>query len=220
MMTFSGETTVTSRLPAAARCLALLLLLLSAGCAAKATAPSAQEEMPQIRTIAVLPVEIVAEGRGSDPAAKERMETGRQILNNLLVEYFAGTENVTLVTEEERDRLGKDFISCRTTAAVTICRAHRTDAVLLLTLNRFRERDGGDYSVNSPASVSFDYKLISGESGQTLCSGVFDETQQPLLDDLLVFFQRAKRGFKWLTAEALAREGLVQKLALCPYLKK
>jgi hypothetical protein len=103
---------------------------------------------------------------------------------------------------------------------VTICRTFRADAVLILTLNRFRERDGGEYSVNSPASVAFDYKLISGESGQTLCSGVFSETQQPLLDDLLVFFQRAKRGFKWITAEALAREGMEQKFALCPYLEK
>lgn len=216
MTIFSGETAVAS----AARLLAALCLLLFAGCAPKATVQSTQEELAQVRTIAVLPVEVVAGGRSNGPAEKERMEKGRQTLNNLLVEYFAGTENIILVTEEERDRLGEDFTNCRPTAAMTICRTFRADAVLVLTLSRFRERDGGEYSVNSPASVAFDYRLVSGESGQTLCSGVFNETQQPLLDDLLVFFHRAKRGFKWITAEALAREGIAQKFSLCPYLPK
>lgn len=208
--------------PLTALCtLAALALLLLAGCAAKTTGQFIPpEDMPVINTIAVLPVEIVAEGRSSSPAEKERLEKGRHSLNTLLLEYFAGMENITLVTEEERDRLDKSPVSCQITPAGAICRTYQVDAVLLLTLNRFRERDGGDYSVNSPASVAFDYRLISGETGQTLCSGVFNETQQPLLDDLLVFVQRAKRGFKWLTAEALAREGMQEKFALCHYLKK
>jgi hypothetical protein len=217
-MTQTGETTVTSRtLPVLALLAALCLLL--ASCAPRHAALP-QEETVRVRSIAILPAELVAEGRSSSPEEQAALETGLQTMNSLLVEHFAGRENIVLVTEEERNRLGADFLSCRPTAALAVCRAYQADAVLLLTLNRFRERDGGDYSVNSPASVAFDYRLIKGDTGQTLCSGVFNETQQPLLDDILLFFQRAKRGFKWLTAEALAREGLAQKLALCPYLQK
>ena len=109
---------------------------------------------------------------------------------------------------------------CRTTAAVTICRTTKADAVLLFTLHRFTERVGVEASIVSPASVVFDYKLIHAETGQTLCSGVFDETQKPLLDDMFQFFKKLKRGVKWLSAEELARDGFKQKIADCPYLKK
>ena len=80
------------------------------------------------------------------------------------------------------------------------------------------ERDGGDYSVNQPASVSFKYQLIHVPTGTTLCLGVFDETQQTLLSNLFSFSKASSRGFKWVKAEQLAREGLHEKLNDCRYL--
>lgn len=197
----------------------LAVLTLLSGCAR--TAKTAPEELLPIKTIIVLPVEIDTDSQNTrSPKETQQLEKGQKIVDTMLAEYFAGREDIDLLTPGQRDALDKDMNRCRTTAAVTICRTKRADAVLLCTLHRFTEREGSEYSIVSPASVAFDYKLIQAETGQTICSGVFSETQQPLLDDMFQFFKKAQRGVKWLSAEELVRAGFQQKIADCPYLKK
>jgi len=170
--------------------------------------------------IVVLPAEIDMDSKsGRSPKEIQQLEKGQKLIDAMLAEYFSGRDDVTILTAAQRDALDKDMTRCRTTAAVTICRTKKADAVLLYTLQRFTEREGAEYSIISPASVSFDYKLIQAETGQILCSGIFNETQQPLLADMFQFLKKAKRGFKWLSAEELARDGFQQKIADCPYLK-
>ena len=198
----------------------LTVLTLLSGCA-RSTAKTQPEDLAPIKTIVVLPVEIGRDSQSSrSPKEMKGLEKGQILLNTLLAEQFSGREDIALLTPEQRDALEKDMIRCRTSAVVTICRTKVADAVLLCTLQRFTEREGTEYSIVSPASVAFDYKLIQAETGQTLCSGTFTETQQPLLDDMFLFFKKAKRGVKWLSAEELVRDGLQQKIADCPYLKK
>ena len=200
----------------------LSMLFLFSGCA-RTTAQIQKEDLLPIKTILVLPAEVDTDtdGQGSrSPNEIQQLEKGRKLIDTMLAEYFSGRKEVTLLTEGQRDSLDKDMTRCRTTAAVTICRTTKADAVLLFTLHRFTERVGVEASIVSPASVVFDYKLIHAETGQTLCSGVFDETQKPLLDDMFQFFKKLKRGVKWLSAEELARDGFKQKIADCPYLKK
>ncbi|MGV1099222.1 hypothetical protein ACUUL3_07390 [Thiovibrio sp. JS02] len=197
------------------------LLLALFGCAQKTAQQTQEDELFPIKTIVLLPVEIAPDGNTS-PSEKERaqLEAGQIAMNAILAEYFAGNDQINILTEGQRDALDKGFTRCRTTAAVNICRIYKADAVLLCTLHRYVEREGTEYSIISPATVAFDYKLVLAESGQTLCAGTFTETQKPLLDDMFQFFKKAKRGFKWLTAEALARDGVQQKLANCLYLQK
>jgi hypothetical protein len=198
----------------------LTVLTLLSGCAQKTVQVQAEELAP-IKTIVVLPVEISADGQSSRPAKEmQQLEKGQVLLDTMLAEYFSNREDIALLTPGQRDALEKDMARCRTSAVVTICKTKVADAVLLCTLQRFTEREGSEYSIVSPASVSFTYKLIQAETGKTLCSGAFDETQQPLLADMFQFFKKAKRGVKWLSAEQLAREGFKQKIADCPYLKK
>lgn len=198
----------------------LTVLTLLSGCA-RTTAQIQPEELLPIKTIVVLPVEIDTDGQSTRlPKERQQLEKGQKLVDTLLADYFSGREDVALLTPGQRDALDKDMNRCRTTAAVTICRTKKADAVLLCTLHRFTEREGNEYSIVSPASVAFEYKLIQAETGQTLCSGVFDETQQPLLANMFQFFKKAQRGVKWLSAEELAREGFKQKIGDCPYLKK
>lgn len=198
----------------------LTVLTLLSGCA-RTTAQIQPEELLPIKTIVVLPVEIDIDGQSSrSPKERQQLEKGQQLVDSMLADFFSGREDVALLTPGQRDALDKDMTRCRTTAAVTICRTKKADAVLLCTLHRFTEREGNEYSIVSPASVAFEYKLIQAETGQTLCSGVFDETQQPLLANMFQFFKKAQRGVKWLSAEELAREGFKQKIGDCPYLKK
>jgi hypothetical protein len=179
--------------------------------------------MPALKSIVVMPVDIIPaeEGRKRPAAEQEALEKGRIGLDSLLVEYLAGKENVRFMSAAERDALGdKSYARCRTSAAITICQQVGGEAVLLVTLYRYRDRQGHEYSVAQPASVAFDYKLLEAGSGRTLCAGVFDETQQALSENIFDFARFTRRAFKWITAEALAREGLEQRLSNCPPLKK
>lgn len=75
---------------------------------------------------------------------------------------------------------------------------------------RFQERRGGNFSVERPASVGYHVHLF-GPAGLAKVV-VFDETQQPLSENVFGFFTFLRRGAKWITAEALAREGVDKAL--------
>lgn len=204
-------------------CFAILASLTLSGCATQGASQQAVDEVAPLKAIVVMPVDIVPaeEGRKRPIAEQETLDKGRILLDSLLAEYLTGKENVRFMSAAERDTLGaKSFARCRTSAAVTICQQVGGEAVLLLTVNRYRDRQGNEYSVAQPASVAFDYKLLEAGSGRTLCAGVFDETQHSLSENILDFARFSKRGFKWISGEALAREGLEQRLSNCPYLKK
>ena len=93
-----------------------------------------------------------------------------------------------------------------------IGRALNADAIFVGYIYRFRERVGGEYSVDLPASVAFDIHLIRVEDGRVLWSAHFDETQQPLSDDLFRLGLFLKRKAKWITAKDMAISGLEDML--------
>ncbi len=90
------------------------------------------------------------------------------------------------------------------------------DAVLVGRVYRFQERLGSGYSADLPASVSFDILLIYVEDGRVLWHGRFEETQQPLSENLLTINSFFKRKARWLTAEELADDGLREVLTTFP----
>jgi hypothetical protein len=77
---------------------------------------------------------------------------------------------------------------------------------LNVLIYRFRERMGGDFAVDKPASVGFHVHLMEG--GVAKETFVFDETQQPLSENVLALGTFFKRGAKWITAGELTREGV------------
>ena len=99
-------------------------------------------------------------------------------------------------------------------------RALHADAVLAGYLYRFQKRIGTEYSVESPASVSFDIHLIRVMDGRVLWSGNFDETQQPLSDNLFRLGAFLQRKAKWVTANEMAISALDNMLKTFPGLKK
>ena len=199
----------------------LSLMATFAACTAKAPI-TPKKELAPIKTIVVLPVEIrtTGESNGLTNQTTKHLVNGQEALNTLLGEYFSGKENIRVLTEGQRDSMEKNFTRCRTTDAVTICNTYNADAVLICTLHRYAEREGTEYSVIKPASVAFDLKLVMAQNGKTLWSGAYNETQQHMLTNIFKFFEKAKRGFKWITAQALAKEGLHQKLNKCRYFNK
>lgn len=193
--------------------------LLLVSCSAKKLPPAEEVKAPaSIDSLAVLPAEIDRSDKDYDHATIRQLETGVATINTILQEMLADKKGIMLLTENQKESLLVDFHGNPQATARYIGQQLGVDAIMLTVVNRYSERDGGDYSVNQPASVSFKYQLIHVPTGTTLCLGVFDETQQTLLSNLFSFSKASNRGFKWIKAEQLAREGLHEKLNDCQYL--
>ncbi len=91
-------------------------------------------------------------------------------------------------------------------AAVGECM--KVDFLLVPHIIEFRERDGGEAGVITPAKIIMDIFLVDVRNKALTSRSHFDETQTALTDNLLDTGQFISRGGKWSTALALAREGM------------
>ena len=83
-------------------------------------------------------------------------------------------------------------------------------------LYRYRERKGVSYTVEQPASVSFEIHLLRVSDGALVWRGSFDKTQSSLMENVLQFSSFFRGKGKWVTAEELAEEGIEQVLKTFP----
>lgn len=189
-------------------CAALVFLTLFSGCAAKKTTPKPEEKQYEIHAIGVLPV----------IPATTAAAAGTDAVNGLLAEYFRDRDDVNLLHKNMVESMNLGPALSPGEQARAVGRALNKDAVLVLTLTRYRKRDGDQYSSDNPASVAFEYQLVHTSDGEPLCAGRFDETQKSFSADILAFSTMFRRGFKWITSRQLAKEGLDKTLGTCRYL--
>jgi hypothetical protein len=90
------------------------------------------------------------------------------------------------------------------------------DAVLTGVITRYDDRQGNALLVDHPASVAYEAFLISARDGEILWRARFDETQRPLLDNLLLAERFFKGGGVWQTNDTLARIGLERVVKTIP----
>ncbi len=195
----------------------LLLCFLLASCVTMESRPTT-EPASTVASIAVLPVEILASEQIPGRAKKE-LAVGQTRVEALLAEYFAPlkTPKVHFVHRNTVEGLLGPGSGSRQRQAMTIGRQLGADAVLLLELSRYRQRQGTPYSVVSPAAFGFHYSLVRVADGMVLCSGTFDQQQQAAFENIFAF--SFKRGLRWLPVEDFARQALWEKLAQCPLLE-
>lgn len=84
------------------------------------------------------------------------------------------------------------------------------DSSITGLIKYYREREGSDLGVKSPASVIFIMHLADAETYVTYWSCEFDETQLPLFSDITRIKKFFNRKGKWITAEDLLKEGIDQ----------
>jgi hypothetical protein len=84
----------------------------------------------------------------------------------------------------------------------------QADAAIIGYLYRWKEREGSDYAVNSPASVFYNLYLVSPDNGSVLWKGQFNKTQRSLSENLLDIRTFFKGKGKWMTADDLAVMGM------------
>ncbi|MBC8316689.1 MAG: hypothetical protein H8E41_02215 [Desulfobulbaceae bacterium] len=173
-----------------------------------------------VQSITVLPVKIAQADKDTSHTISKQLQEGSLVLTSTIKEVLKDKERVSYLFSGQQESLLGNFHGSRNEAAVFIGKKIETDAVLIPTLHRYIDREGKTYSVNQPASVSFEYSLIHVKTGKTLCTGFFDETQEALSSNLFSFKQAAKRGFKWITAREFTEEGLKDKFSDCQYLSK
>lgn len=133
-----------------------------------------------------------------------------------LREYFGDSPRVVMLGEDQlQSLLGPATGTNRQLVQVAGEKLGCTTA-LLITLERYRERLGDEYSATDPASLAFDYKLVNVADGKVICFGQFDETQKAVSENVLDIGQAYKRGFKWITVADLTKEALKRKFTNCP----
>ncbi|HKK34237.1 MAG TPA: hypothetical protein VJ934_11905 [Desulfomicrobiaceae bacterium] len=75
----------------------------------------------------------------------------------------------------------------------------------------WEERQGGEWGVETPASVTFDLYLITVGDG-TVKRFHFEERQQALTENILDADKFFRRAGKWVSARELAKDGIRQAL--------
>lgn len=106
----------------------------------------------------------------------------------------------TLVTDPALDTPRK--------RAVRLGEALDTQAVMVGTVWKYRERGALLDMPEGAASVGFALYLIDSKTGVRLWRGTFDGTQKALTQDVLGRLKHLEMGLRWLSAEELARYGV------------
>ena len=91
--------------------------------------------------------------------------------------------------------------------AIDVGKSLGADAVLVGVISEYRERQGGDYGADAPASVAFSIQLYSTDNAKLLWESYFSETQRALTDNVFEIKKFFKRGARWITVDELAKEG-------------
>ncbi len=202
-----------------ASCLVVAFLLLTAGCSDIPQEDTAKELAP-INTIGILPAQPArASIMPTDTKTAQQLEAGAQIINSLLSDYFQGYGNVRFISQTELEGLQSSESGKPLYLAREAGQQLQYDAILVTEVQRYHTRTGSAYAVDNPASVAFSLKLLAISNSQVIWSADFDQTQQPLFDNILSS-RSTGSGFRWLTAAELAQAGLTKKLNSCPYLTK
>jgi len=187
-------------------------------CSAKQPLPTEeerQEARKQVPCVVVLPVETAVNSDSSITYKKAAvLEEGAVFMDTILVEEFTGSNSVRVLSHRQLTSLIPEDSGAQLALIKRVGSELKCDAVLMTTLSAYRQRVGGSYGADYPASAMFTMKLVSARSGEVLWTGMFKETQQSLMSNILT----QNRGFTWITVEELIRQGIAEKIAECPYL--
>lgn len=204
----------------------LLGLCLGSGC----TKSVLRVERP-VRSVAVVPFFIKGpSGEGSrfvgDPVSGRNFVAGeitpgaRGDLTGLLYQKMTEFPQLDVIPLKEVEKVMErgNFKKEPIASARKTGETFDVDGVVLGWVFRYEERIGNAISVERPASVSFVIHLVDVKKGPVRWSGRFQETQQPLSENILKLGSFLRRGGVWLTVKNLASVGMDEVLVSFPVL--
>lgn len=191
-----------------------------AGCSSKSSTtkgPSA-EDVQAVSKVLVLPTKVMSSDESTHAAKNQRLQSGAVFMDDVIQAELAGNPRIAFIG----DPFSRSSLTSVDGGIVGQVRKlgedYGCDAVLVVTLEQFKDRVGGNASVESPASAEFAMRLIETDSGRVLWSSSFKETQEALMSNVFSFGKVMDRGFKWITVEEMVGEALRDMLQDCPYL--
>lgn len=190
--------------PVLGLCFVGLLVFFASSCADRSVLQSYTKNTDHIERIAVFPLR-------SDSNEVDLISNNEYFYNSLnsklfgrsLVDSQLAIGNFEKVVSENPDNLYNEL-------AIKASQSIDADAFIYGFLKYYKEREGSDFGVESPAVVNFVVYLVEVETNFTLWSYEFDESQLPLLSDVSQIKKFFKRKGKWVTADELFKEGLDQ----------
>lgn len=198
------------------------LTLLLASCASKPDSTSvgdANVVIEPISCMVVLPVRTsVDEGDTVQYKEANNLKQGAMFADSILVRELAGNTKVRIIKGSQLSSLVSGVSGGVAGTVAEVGEQLNCEAVLLTTMRRFKQREGGEMAVDAPASASFDMRLIRVKDKNVIWAADFNETQESLLSNIFSFGKAQSRGFKWITVEDLVAQGIKERLAECPYL--
>ena len=200
------------------------LLSLITSCSGKSvgtTADTAKDIRP-LNAVVILPAEAAggsaADGQGSDGGS---LRKGAGFIDLTMADILKDYRNVRVLSADQvASLMDEDNKDNSADVVEHLGRVLHCDAVMVTTVNRYRQRMGSELAIESPASASFQMRLVDVKTRAVLWTADFDETQESLLSNILSFNKAQSRGFKWVTVESLVAQGLKERLAGCPFLKR
>ena len=199
----------------------LIFILFSlAGCSSKKEVSVVQRDPSlAISCIGVLPVHIKkAEQSAVSFSEAKNLQEGAFILNQLVRSELSGRQEFRFVNEAQVRNLQPQNGSTEMSMLQSLAEQLSCNAMLEISLERYIDRVGGEYTAKTPASVAFQYNLYEMNHGRVLCHGRYSEVQKSLMENLYNWKLANSRGFKWITADQLMHEGLKEKFSQCSYL--
>lgn len=194
----------------------LMVLLLS--CSGVTVKDASQEEITPLSCVAVLPAAAGYKSGMQEEGGREQLLGGLSFLQSAVDAELRKSNVSRVVTPSLLPQGTGEVTEGRLGVIKEIGRQLQCEAALVSTLNRFKKRQGTKYSVDEPASVAFELRLVDTRTGQSLWGSNFNETQESLLSNMFSFGKAKSRGFTWITAEELMAGGVHDKLLKCPYI--
>lgn len=174
---------------------------------------------PKIGKVVVLPFEEGMKEGAIQEGALEKLAT---FTENKLKEL--GCFQVVTWEEVKAKIEQNDFLNGENISNIEIVKKLgenlKADVAIKGYVLKYIDKVGGKYGISSPASVSFIINLYDIKDGSLIWSGSYKETQISLSENLLNIDLFFKRGFKWLTADELAKFGISEIIHKIPGVSK
>jgi hypothetical protein len=202
-------------------CGLLSFLTSCSGRSVSSTADPGKDIRP-LNAVVVLPADTAGGSAGGEQGNdSDSLRKGAGFIDLTMVDIMKDFGNVRVLSASQIESLmDEDNRDNSADVIGHLGKILHCDAVMVTTVHRYRQRVGSELAIESPASASFQMRLVDVKTRAVLWSADFDETQESLLSNILSFNKAQSRGFKWVTVENLVAQGLKERLAGCPFLKR
>ncbi|MGB3211655.1 MAG: hypothetical protein WBB19_13210 [Desulforhopalus sp.] len=201
-------------------CFCVVALLSS--CSSQTGSAGKRQIQPPVEPLACIAVLPASTSVDNDDtilyADAQSLAKGAAYASEVMKRELQGNPKVRILTSNQVSNLVPEIFGGISGTVAVLGKKLNCDGVLLTTVRRYKQREGTDYSAESPASVDFTMVLRHADDGNVLWSADFREQQESFLSNIFSFNKAQQRGFKWVSAEKLMEQGMKERLAECPYL--